>query len=153
MAEPETKKSAASGEAPKPESEKASSPFSGYLEKIKDRAKKTRVRTKHQMIGLEIADILGDRRHKALYMKIAKENGSDEALSLAKSVAENGAVKNKGAYFMKVWSESRKKNPSTEKTPSKTKQKSRRRGINKENGNSHDKKQKVGDLEALDAFL
>lgn len=123
------------------------SPFSDYLEKIKDRAKKTRVRTRHQMIGLEIADILGDRKHKALYMKIAKNGIPDEALTIAKSIAENGSVKNKGAYFMRVWSESKKKIPEPKKSSSIPQIKKRK------NGNSHGKKQTVGDLEALDAFL
>ena len=144
MAEPETKKFAQGGEPSAPENV---SPFSGYLEKMKDRAKNTRVRTKHQMIGLEIADILGDRRHKALYMKIAKDSSPDEALTIAKSIAENGGVKNKGAYFMKVWSESRKKAAAPKKAAPKASRKK------KKNGNSHDKEQAVGDLEALDAFL
>jgi hypothetical protein len=35
-------------------------------------------------------------------MKLAKERDADELLALAKSVAENKRVKNKGAYFMRV---------------------------------------------------
>lgn len=79
-----------------------------YLEELKKRAKESKVYRKHQLIGLEIADILDDRKHKALYIKLAKENDSSHLMALAKSVAERALVKNKGAYFMKILSEDRK---------------------------------------------
>ena len=74
----------------------------GYLDKIKTRRKDSRVSQPYQLIGLEIADILGDRKHKALYIKLAKEKNSIELLRLAKEVEETKGVKNKGAYFMRI---------------------------------------------------
>lgn len=79
--------------------------FGGYIDLIKERSKKNRVVTKHQLVGLNVAEILSDRSHKALYMKLAKENNPDLLLAIAKGVAENGNIKNKGAYFMRVWKE------------------------------------------------
>lgn len=74
----------------------------GYMDKIKERQKDTRVSKPYQLIGLEIADILDDRRHKALYIKWAKEKNAIELLRLAKEVDERKNVKNKGAYFMRL---------------------------------------------------
>ena len=79
-----------------------------YMEELRRRAKESRVYSKHQSVGLEIAEILGDAKHKALYIKLAKENNQENLLVLAKSIAENATVRNKGAYFMKVLSEERK---------------------------------------------
>lgn len=74
-----------------------------YLEELKDRSKKTRAYTKHQLLGLEIAEILEDEKHKALYIKLAK-NGNPGALKrLAQEIKERKGIKNKGAYFMKLW--------------------------------------------------
>lgn len=73
-----------------------------YLDKIKERRKNARVSKPYQLIGLEIADILDDRRHKALYIKWAKEKNGVELLRVAKEVDENKNVKNKGAYFMRI---------------------------------------------------
>jgi len=39
-----------------------------YLEKLKNRAKKSKVYTSYQLIGLEIARILKDEKHKSLYI-------------------------------------------------------------------------------------
>lgn len=74
----------------------------GYMERIKTRSKDTRISKPYQLIGLEIADILDDRRHKALYIKWAKEKNPIELLRVAKEVEEKKDVKNKGAYFMRV---------------------------------------------------
>ncbi|OGY98625.1 MAG: hypothetical protein A2855_02130 [Candidatus Liptonbacteria bacterium RIFCSPHIGHO2_01_FULL_57_28] len=74
----------------------------GYLDKLKERRKDPRVSKPYQLIGLEIADILGDQKHKALYIKLAKEKNPIELLRLAKEVAESKDVKNKGAYFMRI---------------------------------------------------
>lgn len=71
-----------------------------YIKELKRRAKESRVYTKHQLLGLEIAQILGDEKHKALYIKLAKEGNPEVMLRLAKEVALRGGVKNKGAYFM-----------------------------------------------------
>ncbi|MDD4931536.1 MAG: hypothetical protein PHG66_05340 [Candidatus Colwellbacteria bacterium] len=76
--------------------------FADYLKKVRSRAEKSRVYSKHQDIGLAVSEILSDPKHKALYMKMAKEDG-DIILSMAKSVAENDKVENKGAYFMALW--------------------------------------------------
>ena len=74
----------------------------GYLSELKKRAKESRAYKKHQLIGLEIADILDDRRHTSLYIKLAKEHRADVLLQLAKSVSGKSGVKNPGAYFMKI---------------------------------------------------
>lgn len=73
-----------------------------YLDALRERGKKSRVYRDYQMIGLEIAHILRDLKHKALYIKLAKIHDKGKLMHLAKSVAENPQVKNLGAYFMKV---------------------------------------------------
>ncbi|MFA4999451.1 MAG: hypothetical protein WC519_01860 [Parcubacteria group bacterium] len=93
--------------------------FNAYLDKIRERAKKSRIHSRHQMIGLMVADALGDNNHKSLYIKMAREENGEKMLYMAKSIAENPRVKNKGAYFMRIW-----------------------RLSFKTNGNRHDKKQK-----------
>jgi hypothetical protein len=73
-----------------------------YVEKLKQRGKDSHVYTKFQLMGLEIAMVLDDQRHKALYIKLAKERGGDDLMKIAKDVAERRDVRNKGAYFMKI---------------------------------------------------
>ena len=73
-----------------------------YLKELKDRRKETRAYSAHQFVGLEVAQILDDEKHKSLYIKLVKQHGTDLMLRLAKSVAEKKHVTNKGAYFMKV---------------------------------------------------
>lgn len=73
-----------------------------YIELLKKRAKESRVYSPHQMTGLMLAEILGDNKHKSLYIKLAKENDAGLLIGLAKSVAERDEVKNKGAYFMRA---------------------------------------------------
>lgn len=73
---------------------------SGYLEKLKERAKKSHIYRKYQLIGLQISQILGDEKHKSLYIKLAKEKGAEKMLRIAKEISEKKNVKNKGAYFM-----------------------------------------------------
>jgi hypothetical protein len=75
-----------------------------YLELLKERSKKSRVYSPHQLTGLLIAEILSDNSHKALYMRLAKKHGADKLLKLAKDVADRKNVMNKGAYFMKLLS-------------------------------------------------
>jgi hypothetical protein len=77
-------------------------PDKPYFEELAKRAKESHVHSAHQLAGLEIADILGDQKHKALYIKLAKKHGSHKLITLAKSVAEKKDVKNAGAYFMKI---------------------------------------------------
>jgi hypothetical protein len=71
-----------------------------YLEMLRERGKRSRVYEKHQLLGLELADLLRDRAHKALYMKLAKERDPDTLRELARSVAERKGVRNRGALFM-----------------------------------------------------
>jgi hypothetical protein len=71
-----------------------------YLKTLKERGKTSRVYKDYQLLGLEIAGLLGDEKHKALYIKLAKEEDPQKLRQLAGSIAENSNVKNKGAYFM-----------------------------------------------------
>jgi hypothetical protein len=79
-----------------------------YLEKLRQRGKDSHVYRKYQLLGLEIAQILGDEKHKALYIKLAKEGNAERLLGVAKDVAERKNVKNKGAYFMRVITDEKK---------------------------------------------
>lgn len=76
-----------------------------YVAELKRRGKESHVYKKYQLIGLEVAQILGDEKHKALYIKLAKEYGADMLMRLAKDIADRANVKNKGAYFMTVLKE------------------------------------------------
>ncbi|MDP3991422.1 MAG: hypothetical protein Q8P66_00735 [Candidatus Colwellbacteria bacterium] len=73
-----------------------------YLERLKERGKTSRVYREYQLVGLMVAEVLGDEKHKSLYIKLARKHGSERMLQLAKSVAERKEVRNKGAYFMKM---------------------------------------------------
>lgn len=74
-----------------------------YLDELKKRGKESKVYTEHQLVGLLLAEILGDEEHKSLYIKLAKERNHDKLLKLAKSVAEREGIENRGAYFMKLF--------------------------------------------------
>ena len=71
-----------------------------YLKELKKRSKESHVYHKYQLEGLEIADILGDRKYKSLYIKLAKELGGEKLLQIAKTIREDEKIKKKGAYFM-----------------------------------------------------
>ncbi len=73
-----------------------------YLEELKKRAKTSRAYQKHQLTGLELADVLGDWEHRALYIKLAKEKNNLLLWRLAKETADSRNVKNMGAYFMRL---------------------------------------------------
>ncbi len=73
-----------------------------YLKLLKERAKTSRVYTRHQLTGLALADILGDPKHKSLYMRLSKIYDNNEMLRLAKNLAERKDIENKGAYFMRM---------------------------------------------------
>lgn len=75
---------------------------SEYLKKLRERAKKSRVHTKHQFIGLQIGRDLADNEHKALYMKLAKKGNHAKLQWLAADIASRRGIRKKGAYFMKV---------------------------------------------------
>ena len=74
-----------------------------YLKILNERVQKSRVYTPYQFTGLQLATILDDQKHKSLYIKMSKNNDAQKLLSTAKTVAENKNIKNKGAYFMKVF--------------------------------------------------
>jgi len=74
-----------------------------YKEELERRKKQSKVYKSYQLTGLTIADILGDRKHKSLYIKLCKEYGENKMIMLAKDVAERENVKNLGGYFMEVF--------------------------------------------------
>ncbi|MFA5084448.1 MAG: hypothetical protein WC475_03685 [Candidatus Paceibacterota bacterium] len=79
-----------------------------YLNTIKERGNTGRVHKKFQFTGLTIAGILGDEKHKSLYIKMAQKYDEHKLITTAKSVAERKNIQNKGAYFMKVFHEEMK---------------------------------------------
>jgi hypothetical protein len=74
-----------------------------YQDLLKKRAKESKVYAPYQLTGLMLAEILEDKKHKSLYIKLAKNYEESKLIRLAKSIAEKKNIKNKGAYFMKVW--------------------------------------------------
>ncbi len=86
--------------------EPISNSSSSYFDELKKRSTESKVYSQHQLLGLEIAVILRDWKHKALYIKLAKEYNPVQLLSIAKDIAEKRNVQNAGAYFMKVLKES-----------------------------------------------
>ncbi len=74
-----------------------------YLKELQKRSSESRVYKKYQLVGLEIAEFLKDEEHKSLYIKLAKQNDPERLLGIAKEISQNKNVKNKGAYFMKIW--------------------------------------------------
>ena len=76
-----------------------------YIEELKRRSGESKVYSEHQLMGLLIAEALGDEAHKSLYMRLAKKHNANTLLEIAKDVAERENVENKGAYFMKIISE------------------------------------------------
>lgn len=73
-----------------------------YLSRLHQRKKESHIHREFQSIGIEVAELLGDIAHKALYIKLAKMYGKDKILPLAKDVADRKNIRNKGAYFMKI---------------------------------------------------
>ncbi|PIT93239.1 MAG: hypothetical protein COU06_00885 [Candidatus Harrisonbacteria bacterium CG10_big_fil_rev_8_21_14_0_10_38_8] len=71
-----------------------------YLSELNKRSQNKRVTTDYQLTGLEVAMMLRDMKHKALYIKLAKQHGSDKIIAIAKTVLERKDIKNPGAYFM-----------------------------------------------------
>jgi len=74
-----------------------------YQKVLVRRRRKTRIYKKYQLVGLALAEILQDKKHKSLYIKLAKEYNEQTLLETAKNIAQKKHVKNKGAYFMKIW--------------------------------------------------
>ena len=117
--------------------------FNTYLDRLRERAKESRVHSRHQMIGLMIADTLGDQKHKALYIKMARDENGEKMLYLAKSIADNSKVVNKGAYFMRVWQLENKTASKKKSVLSQNKKKSKIKKklvTKKKNGNRNSKK-------------
>lgn len=79
-----------------------------YLKVLNERTKTTRVSKPYQLIGLYLAELLEDDGHKALYIKLAKTCDNQQLIELAKNITERKEIKNKGAYFMKVWHQRQK---------------------------------------------
>lgn len=73
-----------------------------YWKTLEERASTSNISRPFQLVGLNIAGLLGDIRHKALYIKYAKEYDREQLLELAKQIAERPGIKNRGAYFMKI---------------------------------------------------
>ena len=71
-----------------------------YLNELKKRGKESRVYRKYQLVGLELAKILEDEKHKSLYIKLAKGGNGETLIRLAKEIREKKAIRKKGAYFM-----------------------------------------------------
>lgn len=79
------------------------SPIDGeYLNKLNEQIKKSRISKKYQLIGLMVADLLNDIKHKALYIKLAKEYDPEKLLAWAKDVSIRNNLDRKGAYFMGI---------------------------------------------------
>lgn len=76
--------------------------FKEYFEELEKRSKKSRVYRSYQALGLTLASMLSDLKHKALYIKLAKQMDGQRLMSLAKRIAEKKGIINRGAYFMKV---------------------------------------------------
>ncbi len=76
----------------------------GYLKVLEERQKDSRVLFKHQSTGLELAEILGDKKekNKAVFMKLAKDYDNNSLIELAKDIASRKSVRNKTAYFMSM---------------------------------------------------
>lgn len=91
-----------------------------YMETLKARGKQSHVYRQFQDIGLQLAEILGDAKHKALYIKLAQQHDESILMSIAKDVADRKHIANRGAYFMKVLHE-RYPLPQKTKTPAKKK--------------------------------
>lgn len=74
-----------------------------YMGELAERGEKNknRVSVKFQSTGLAIAEILEDRGHKALYIKLSKALDEEKLMTLAKDISKNSRIKNRGAYFMK----------------------------------------------------
>ena len=73
-----------------------------YINNIRERVQKARVYKKFQATGLLIAELLGDSRHKSLYIKLAKEYKEQDLLTLATTISQNKKIAKKGAYFMSM---------------------------------------------------
>ncbi|MCX7616299.1 MAG: hypothetical protein N2Z68_02825 [Patescibacteria group bacterium] len=72
-----------------------------YLKLLKKRAFVSRIYRSYQLVGLTLASLLSDRKHKTLYIKLAKEIDNQLLLELVKDIAQRN-LKKPAAYFMAV---------------------------------------------------
>ncbi|MBU4348167.1 hypothetical protein KJ671_01510 [Patescibacteria group bacterium] len=79
-----------------------------YIKTLVKRSKESRIYKPFQDVALTLAEILDDKKNKAIYMRLAKMYDNHELIIKAKDVAERKNIKNKGAYFMKVLKDIRK---------------------------------------------
>jgi len=82
-----------------------------FLETLRKRGEESKIYRPYQLTGLELSEILEDEKHKALYIKLAKENDAHRLIVLAKDVRERKNIQNKGAYFMRLLSDQKKNGP------------------------------------------
>jgi hypothetical protein len=54
-----------------------------------------------------LADLLHDRAHKHIYLKLAREYDGGDLLGLAKDVADRKGITSPGAYFMRRFQQTR----------------------------------------------
>lgn len=78
-----------------------------FLEELRKRGQESKVYKEFQLTGLLLAELLGDEKHKSLYIRLAKTAPKTRLIALAKDVSERRGIKNKGAYFMRVWKEAK----------------------------------------------
>lgn len=78
---------------------------SDYLDTLEKRVQSNKIVKEFQDTALMLADMLDDKPHIALYMKLAQKCPKRDLLRVAKDVAGRAHVKHKGAYFMKVLKE------------------------------------------------
>ncbi len=74
-----------------------------YIKTLTERTRVSKVYTPYQLTGLRLASLLEDNEHKSLYMRLAKKYDNQKLIETAQKVAENKKIKNRGAYFMKIW--------------------------------------------------
>jgi hypothetical protein len=91
-----------------------------YFSLLNQRAKQSHAYRAFQTTGTDVADILGDQKHIALYIKIAKTVNAQVLLQTAKLIMQNNNVRNPGAYFMRIAKEKGWLTDSVAARPSKT---------------------------------
>ena len=74
-----------------------------YMQTLRERSKKSHIYKKYQMVGLMLSEMLHDEAHKVLYIKLAKQYDQEDLMAAARGVADKINIKNKGAYFMRVF--------------------------------------------------
>ena len=73
-----------------------------YFKELAKRTKTSHIYRKYQATGVALAELLQDKKHTALYIKLAKQANNEELIRIAKTVTEKKDISNYGAYFMKV---------------------------------------------------